>query len=195
MKKVLAFDFGASSGRAMLAELKDGRIEMREIHRFSNDTVIVGGTMYWDILRLFFEIKAGITKAVNEGGFDAIGIDTWGVDFGLIDKRGKLISNPVHYRDTRTEGIAEEIAEAKVLKEKLEKSTIDIGVKCGDGKMYGSVTTADIADGLKKLGLDVDKKKVVLKENIKSLGVFDIEIKVYAGISAKVRVNIVKAND
>ena len=61
--------------------------------------------------------------------------------------------------------------------------------------MYGSVTTADIADGLKKLGLDVDKKKVVLKENIKSLGVFDIEIKVYAGISAKVRVNIVKAND
>ena len=91
--------------------------------------------------------------------------------------------------------IAEEIAEAKVLKEKLEKSTIDIGVKCGDGKMYGSVTTADIADGLKKLGLDVDKKKVVLKENIKSLGVFDIEIKVYAGISAKVRVNIVKAND
>ncbi|MDD7092549.1 MAG: 50S ribosomal protein L9 [Eubacteriales bacterium] len=91
--------------------------------------------------------------------------------------------------------IAEEIAEAKVLKEKLEKSTIDIGVKCGDGKMYGSVTAADIADGLKKLGLDVDKKKVVLKENIKSLGVFDIEIKVYAGISAKVRVNIVKAND
>ena len=111
MKRVLSFDFGASSGRAMLAELKDGKIEMREIHRFSNDTVIVGGTMYWDILRLFFEIKTGITKAVNEGGFDAIGIDTWGVDFGLIDKRGKLISNPVHYRDTRTEGIAEEIAD------------------------------------------------------------------------------------
>ena len=111
MKRVLSFDFGASSGRAMLAELKDGKIEMREIHRFSNDTVIVGGTMYWDVLRLFFEIKTGITKAVNEGGFDAIGIDTWGVDFGLIDKRGKLISNPVHYRDTRTEGIAEEIAD------------------------------------------------------------------------------------
>lgn len=109
MKRVLSFDFGASSGRAMLAELKDGKIEMREIHRFGNDTVIVGGTMYWDILRLFFEIKIGITKAVNEGGFDAIGIDTWGVDFGLIDKRGKLIGNPVHYRDTRTEGVADEI--------------------------------------------------------------------------------------
>ena len=91
--------------------------------------------------------------------------------------------------------IAEEIAEAKVVKEKLEKSVIDIGVKCGDGKMYGSVTTADIAEGLKKQGIEIDKKKVVLKENIKALGVFEIEIKVYAGISAKVKVNIVKAND
>ena len=122
MKRVLSFDFGASSGRAMLAELKDGKIDMREIHRFSNDTVIVNGTMYWDILRLFFEIKTGITKAVNEGGFDAIGIDTWGVDFGLIDKHGKLISNPVHYRDMRTEGIAEEIADT-VSKSELYKRT------------------------------------------------------------------------
>ncbi len=76
MKKILAFDFGASSGRAMLAELKDGKIDMKEIHRFSNDPVIVRGTMYWDVLRLFFEIKAGITKALSEGGFDAISIDT-----------------------------------------------------------------------------------------------------------------------
>lgn len=111
MKRVLAFDFGASSGRAMLAELRDGKIDMREIHRFSNDTVTVNGTMYWDILRLFFEIKSGITKALNDGGFDAIGIDTWGVDFGLIDKRGRLISNPVHYRDRRTEGIDKEVSE------------------------------------------------------------------------------------
>jgi len=109
MKKVLSFDFGASSGRAMLATFDGEKISMEEIHRFSNDTVIVNGTMYWDILRLFFEIKTGITKATNMGGFDAIGIDTWGVDFGLIDKRGKLISNPVHYRDTRTEGIWEEV--------------------------------------------------------------------------------------
>ena len=122
MKKVLAFDFGASSGRAMLAELKDGKIDMREIHRFSNDPVTVGGTMYWDTLRLFFEIKTGITKAVNDGGFDAIGIDTWGVDFGLIDKRGKLIGNPVHYRDTRTEGIDKEV-EQIISKEELYSLT------------------------------------------------------------------------
>lgn len=109
MKRVLSFDFGASSGRAMLAEFSGGKIEMREIHRFSNDTVTVNGTMYWDILRLFFEIKTGITKAVNSGGFDAIGIDTWGVDFALLDKRGKLIGNPVHYRDARTNGIPDEV--------------------------------------------------------------------------------------
>ncbi len=109
MKKVLSFDFGASSGRAMLATLENGKISMEEIHRFSNDTVIVNGTMYWDILRLFFEIKTGITKAQNLGGFDALGIDTWGVDFGLINKKGKLVSNPVHYRDARTNGIWDEV--------------------------------------------------------------------------------------
>lgn len=118
MKKVLSFDFGASSGRAMLAEYDGKKITMEEIHRFSNDTVIVNGTMYWDILRLFFEIKTGITKAVVKGGFDAIGIDTWGVDFGLIDRRGKLISNPVHYRDKRTEGMIEKVFET-VSKEEL----------------------------------------------------------------------------
>ena len=108
MKRVLSFDFGASSGRAMLSTYENGRIETKEIHRFSNDTVVVNGTMYWDVLRLFFEIKSGITKAVHSGGFDAVGIDTWGVDFGLIDKRGMLMGNPVHYRDRRTEGIPEE---------------------------------------------------------------------------------------
>jgi len=108
-KRILAFDFGASSGRAILGTLENGKIEMKEIHRFSNDPVSVCGTVYWDILRLFFEIKTGITKAVAEGGFDAVSIDTWGVDFGLLDKDGKLLGNPVHYRDVRTEPIPEEV--------------------------------------------------------------------------------------
>jgi len=122
MKKVLSFDFGASSGRAMLATNENGKISVEEIHRFSNDTVIVNGTMYWDVLRLFFEIKTSITKAVNNGGFDAIGIDTWGVDFGLIDKRGKLLGNPVHYRDMRTEGIPEKVFE-EISKEEIYNRT------------------------------------------------------------------------
>ena len=107
-KRVLAFDFGASSGRAMLAELEDGKITMEEVHRFSNDPVMVRGTMYWDILRLFHEVKQGIIKAKLAGGFDSVAVDTWGVDFGLIDREGRLLENPVHYRDKRTEGMLEE---------------------------------------------------------------------------------------
>ncbi len=103
MSKILAFDFGASSGRAMIAQYVDGKITMEEIHRFTNDPVSVHGTLYWDALRLFYNIKQGITKAVNAGGFDMIGIDTWGVDFGLIGHDGQLIQNPVHYRDSRTD--------------------------------------------------------------------------------------------
>ncbi|MBQ2712518.1 MAG: rhamnulokinase, partial [Clostridia bacterium] len=81
-KRVLAFDFGASSGRALLAKIEDGKISYEEIHRFPNDPVLVRGHFYWDVLRLFHEIKAGITKGLAAGGFDAIGIDTWGVDYG-----------------------------------------------------------------------------------------------------------------
>lgn len=110
-KKVLAFDFGASSGRAMIAELDGGKIEMKELHRFPNDPVEVNGVLYWDVLRLFFEIKQAIIKAQNSCGFDAISIDTWGVDFGLLDKNGDLVQNPVHYRDVRTETIMDEAFE------------------------------------------------------------------------------------
>ncbi len=106
-KRVLAFDFGASSGRAMIGVFDGKTIRLEEIHRFSNDPVTVNGTMYWDVLRLFFEIKQGISKAQLSGGFDSIGIDTWGVDFGLIDRAGNLLENPVHYRDARTNGLVE----------------------------------------------------------------------------------------
>ena len=109
-KRVLAFDFGASSGRAILGTLENGKITLKEIHRFSNDPVTVNGTFYWDVLRLFHEIKQGLLKAKREGGFDSIGIDTWGVDFGLLDKNGILLENPVHYRDKRNSGMADEAA-------------------------------------------------------------------------------------
>lgn len=108
MKKVLAFDFGASSGRAIIGSFDGEKITLKEVHRFTNDPVDLGGTLYWDVLRLFYEIKQGIVKAKIAGGFDSIGIDTWGVDFGLIDKNGRLLENPVHYRDKRTSGLVEE---------------------------------------------------------------------------------------
>ena len=105
MKQVLAFDFGASSGRAMLGRLENRSLVLEEIHRFPNEPVLVSGTLYWDVLRLFHEVKQGILLA-SRAGIDSIGIDTWGVDFGLLDKHGVLLENPVHYRDARNNGRA-----------------------------------------------------------------------------------------
>ena len=109
-KGVLAFDFGASSGRAMRGLFDGSRLRMEEIHRFSNDPVMLGGTFYWDTLRQYYEIGQGILKCRRQGGADSIGIDTWGVDFGLLDRRGRLLGNPVHYRDIRTRGMMEQAA-------------------------------------------------------------------------------------
>jgi len=113
MKKVLAFDFGASSGRAMLGTFDGEKISLQEIHRFSNDPVEVCGNLHWDILRLFYEIKQGILKCVHSGNKDisAIGIDTWGVDYGLFNSENNLIGNPFHYRDIRTDGMIEKACE------------------------------------------------------------------------------------
>ena len=108
-RQVLAFDFGGGSGRAILGSLSDGKLHMEEAYRFSNDPVILNGTMYWDTLRHFYEIKQGILKAKQMGGFASIGIDTWGVDFGLLDEHGTLLESAVHYRDERTIGMQEEV--------------------------------------------------------------------------------------
>lgn len=124
MIKVLAYDFGASSGRAMLGSYDGKTINIEEIHRFSNDPVYLNDTLYWDILRLFHEMKAGLIEARKAGHSDikSIGIDTWGVDFGLIDEKGRLLENPIHYRDKRTDGLMDEVWE-KVGKKNLYDRT------------------------------------------------------------------------
>lgn len=109
LARVLAFDFGASSGRAMLGIFDGQRITLEEVHRFGNDPVVVNGTLYWDTLRQLFEIKQGLVKANNLGPFDSVGIDTWGVDFGLLDEKGYLLENAVHYRDARTNTAVEDM--------------------------------------------------------------------------------------
>lgn len=106
--KMLAIDLGASSGRGIVGSFDGKKITLRENHRFSNDPVFVNGRFTWDILRIFFEIKNSITKTVIEGDdVSSVGIDTWGVDYGLLDKNGRLMANPTHYRDTRTVGITD----------------------------------------------------------------------------------------
>ncbi|MDR2564243.1 MAG: rhamnulokinase [Prevotellaceae bacterium] len=109
MKSYLALDLGAGSGRAIVGYFKEGRIYLDEVSRFENRRVKLGNTDYWDFLALFDEIKKGISAAVKKG-YDLHGIaaDTWGVDFGLIDASGSLISNPVSYRDARTAGMSDE---------------------------------------------------------------------------------------
>lgn len=119
----LGFDFGASNGRAMLGVFDGEKLEIREIHRFPNDPVKLGGRLVWDVPRLFYEMKQALLKVGREGiRLSAIGIDTWGVDFGLLDKNGELIGLPVHYRDARTDGIIEKCFEI-MPKEEIFRNT------------------------------------------------------------------------
>lgn len=106
----LAFDFGASSGRAILSKFDGEKIKLEEIYRFPNEPVKMGGDFYWDFPRLFLELKNGLKKVGKLGiTISSIGIDTWGVDYGLLDGRGKLLALPYHYRDTRTDEMLEKI--------------------------------------------------------------------------------------
>ena len=100
----LCLDFGASGGRAILGRFDGERLALDEVRRFPNDPVFVGDTLYWDVLRLFYEVQQSLLQA---GRFDSVGVDTWGVDFGLLDRGGRLLENPVHYRDARTAGMLE----------------------------------------------------------------------------------------
>ncbi len=109
MKRVLAIDLGASSGRGIVGTYDGGKIKLEEIHRFSNDPLRIGGSFFWDTLRLLHEIKCAILKCSREGSLDSVGIDTWGVDYGYIDRAGALLSVPYHYRDARTEKAMERV--------------------------------------------------------------------------------------
>lgn len=104
-RRLLAVDLGAESGRVVVGRFDGGRLSLEEIHRFPNAPVAVAGTLQWDALRLFTESLDGMRAA---GPVDAIGVDTWGVDFGLLDRAGRLLGHPVHYRDRRTEGMVAE---------------------------------------------------------------------------------------
>lgn len=106
----LALDLGAESGRAILGRFDGQRLSIEEIHRFPNGPVRMPSGLHWDVLRLWSEIKVGIGKAAREAGGDlaSIGLDTWGVDFALLDRAGALVGNPYHYRDSRTDGMLDE---------------------------------------------------------------------------------------
>lgn len=123
-KKMLAIDLGASSGRGILGSYDGSKISLKEVHRFSNDPVMTPTGFTWDTLRLLHEIKTAILQcSLNEGGVDTLGIDTWGVDYGYLDKTGALLSNPYHYRDSRTDNIPSYVFENIVPWKKLYNVT------------------------------------------------------------------------
>jgi rhamnulokinase len=106
----LAIDLGAESGRVILGGLQKDRLQLQEVHRFENRPVRVGDRLYWDVLRLWAEIQQGLALACSqtEDSPVSLGVDTWGVDFGLLAADDELLGNPVHYRDRRTDGMLEQ---------------------------------------------------------------------------------------
>ena len=108
LKKYLALDLGAESGRAILGTIEDGRLALAEVHRFANIPVSLPDGLHWDIQHLWSEIRTGIGLSAVRAPLASLGLDTWGVDFALLDKDGTLLGDPHHYRDTRTDGMLEE---------------------------------------------------------------------------------------
>jgi rhamnulokinase len=119
----LAIDLGAESGRAFLGRFDGEHVTLEEIHRFANEPVQLVDGLYWDVLSIFREVKNGLTKAaVEAGGLESVGVDSWAVDFALLDREGVLVSNPLNHRDPRTEGMVEKAFE-RVPKEEIYETT------------------------------------------------------------------------
>jgi rhamnulokinase len=128
MRKYLAFDLGAESGRAIVGTVADGRVSVQEIHRFPNRQVCTAGHLHWDVPCLFAELKEGLRRAIRDGHGDvtSIGVDSWGVDFALVGADGALRELPFAYRDSRTDGVVPRVF-GKMSREEIFAAT---GIQC-----------------------------------------------------------------
>ena len=120
-KSYLALDFGAESGRAILAHFHSGVLTTEEIHRFKNEPVKYGGSLHWDVTRLWWEVRKAL-HGLEEMELAGIGVDAWGVDYALLGAHGELLQNPYHYRDARTNGVMQDVF-CKVTKEEIYWAT------------------------------------------------------------------------
>jgi rhamnulokinase len=113
MGKYVAIDLGAESGRVIVATITAERLDLKEVYRFPNGVVQVGDSLHWDVLRLWEEIRHGLRKVAAEyaGEIRSLAVDTWGIDYALLDRRGALVGNPHAYRDPRTNGVMEAAVE------------------------------------------------------------------------------------
>jgi rhamnulokinase len=122
-RNVAAVDLGAESGRVMLARFDGASVSLEEIHRFPNRPVRVRGHLFWDVLDLWREVLAGLRRArAAAGALDSVGVDTWGIDYGLVDAQGLLVGLPYHYRDQRTAGMIAAL-EASIGRERIYSTT------------------------------------------------------------------------
>src|SRR5438552_15445416 len=122
-RNIAAVDLGAESGRIILVRFDGQRMGLEEVHRFPNRPVMLHGHRFWNVLGLWDEILAGLRKARKLAGtLDSIGVDTWGVDYGLVDANGFLLGQPYQYRDSRTDGVMEQVF-ARVPREVLYRRT------------------------------------------------------------------------
>jgi len=124
--RVAAVDLGASSGRVFVAEFGREHFEFAQIHRFWNGAIRVGGHIHWDVLGLYRGILEGLRTAGRVGRLDSVGIDSWGVDYGLLDADGTLLSNPVHYRDDRTRAVVDPVVQSVGALELYRRSGIAV---------------------------------------------------------------------
>jgi rhamnulokinase len=127
MATMVAVDVGAQSGRVAVGRFDGQRLAVAEVHRFPNVPVRAHDTLHWDVLRVYDGILEGLGAAAAETGeVDSVGIDTWGVDFGLIDRAGRLVQNPIHHRDRRTEGVMERVFARVPARELYERTGIQL---------------------------------------------------------------------
>lgn len=120
-KQVIAVDLGAESGRVMRASYSGDALTLEEAHRFPNIPVTANGVLYWDVLRIWHEIQTGIKAA---GQAASIGVDTWGVDFAFLDRHGHLLANPIHYRDSSSDGMMAWVFERVPRRELFQRTGI-----------------------------------------------------------------------
>ena len=121
-----AVDLGAQSGRVALGEFDGERLLVREVHRFANVPLRTGDRLSWDVSGLYEAVLDGLRAAGREAEVASVGVDTWGVDYGLLDRAGKLVENPVHYRDARTDGAMEALFAEVPAREVYERTGIQL---------------------------------------------------------------------
>lgn len=140
---VIAFDVGAGSGRVSVGSFDGHRLVVKEVHRFYNRPVRILGDLYWDILRVFQELKSSLARLDKSAAYRSVGIDGWGADYGLIDVRGRLVGNVYHYRDRRTDHVDERLLEKIDARELFDLTASDLHRHYTLCQVYSQMVSGD----------------------------------------------------